>query len=165
MTIDYQPDYTLTGDVSVFEAYMFMTTARFIAGHDAGEFTTGLHIPVLRGTDSDEYAVAVLQQRKDALHNFNVYMTAAVGRFPRAEDLGCFIMYLRAATRREERDDRYADTFAYVLGAARSWCSQENRVLAMVPHLHQGKEMPHIHFLYQRKARERNAFQRFLNDY
>ena len=159
MNVRLQEDYPLTGDITSFEAYMFVTTNKFI-----GEHTNIPHenFYVCHGDDTDNYILDDLVSRKDALHNLNVYMTQKLGHFPKAEDLGCFIAYLEAGTPEEDDDSTYFLAYNYFAELVNAFCSVSSRVVGFVPHFHQGNNCPHVHFLYQKEKGEDSILQKYL---
>lgn len=159
MELQIQKDYPLNGVLTGFEPYIFITTKKFIAQHEKFD---KLYINVCSGENKDTYLLGDLQSRKDALHNFNVYMINAVGHFPKVSDVSCFMMYLRAENKEEDIDECYGSVYDTISLLAELFCKERNCVLAMVPHFHQGREMPHIHFLYSRKGKG-NQFQEFID--
>lgn len=160
MKIHLQDDYPLQGDITQFEASMFMTTKKVIGEHSS---FPSADFYVCHGEECDKYVVDDLASRKDALHNFNVYMTQHRGHFPKAEDLGCFITYLEASSSHEDNDDHYFFAYEYIASMVRAFCKAGNRVVGFVPHLYQNDHCPHIHFLYHRGTDESNILQSYLS--
>lgn len=160
MHITLREDYPLKGDITKFETYMFMTTKKFIEEHS--EFPHEKFY-VCHGADNEQYSLDDLVSRKDAQHNFNVYMTQHLGHFPKAEELGCFITYLEADGPKEDDDSYYFFTYEYLASMVMAFCEVGNRVVGFIPHFHQGNNCPHIHFLYQRGKDESNFLQSCLS--
>ena len=80
MYLRLQEDYPLKGEITPFEAYMFMTTNKFIVQHSKIPHENFF---VCHDDQTDEYLLDDLRSRKDGLHNFNVYMTQHFGHFPK----------------------------------------------------------------------------------
>lgn len=159
MDIRMQEDYPLKGEITSFEAYMFMTTKKFINKHAKFPHENFF---VCHGESTDEYSLGDLQSRKDGQHNFNVYLTQHLGHFPKAEDLGCFIAYMKGDKSVEEDERAYFNAYNFLSSMVSLFCEVGNRVVSFVPHFHQGDNCPHVHFLYQRSKVEENILQRCL---
>jgi hypothetical protein len=159
MELELRDDYALQGDVTDFEAYMFITSKKFMSEH---EELPHCNINVFHGTDTDSYLLGELKERKDALHNFNVYLTQSLGHFPKASELGCFIMYMSAEYQEEDADRVYIPVYDKIAEIAYNFCKEQGRIIAMVPHLHQGNNMPHAHILYQRDGKKHNELQDYI---
>lgn len=160
MNIRLQEDYPLKGDITFFEAYMFMTTKKFIVEHTMFPHH---NFYVCHGEETDRYSLDDLVSRKDALHNFNVYMTQQLGHFPKVDNVGCFIAYLEAGSPGEDDDRYYFNVYEYLSEMVSAFFGTANRVVCFVPHFHQGENCPHVHFLYQKANGEHNILQDCLS--
>lgn len=152
MKLQIQKSSLSNGILTSYEAYMFITTNKIITLHDKFD---RLYINVYFGDNKDIYLLGDLQSRKDALHNFNVYMTNAVGHFPKISDVSSFTVYLSAESKEEDAAECYNRVYDTASLLAELICKETNSVLAMVPHFHQRGEMPHIHILYSRKGKQK----------
>lgn len=159
MYLRLQEDYPLKGEITPFEAYMFMTTNKFIVQHSK---ISHENFFVCHDNQTDEYLLDDLRSRKDGLHNFNVYMTQHLGHFPKAEELGCFIAYIDGDKSIEEDEHTYFHAYNWIAAMVSVFCEVGNRVAAFVPHFYQGDNCPHVHFLYQIEEGEESILQRSI---
>lgn len=160
MTIAPQEDYPLKGrDITGFEADMFMTKDKFIAQHSCIP-----HAPffIFENRGQVSFPLDDLDARKKALKFFNDNMKERVGRIPTGSDVGCFIIYLEVDASNEDNDEYYLNVYEQLSIIANQFCQEKNRVVAMLPHFHQGNDIPHIHCLYQRTPQEQNVFQAYI---
>jgi len=159
MNLHLEEDYPLTGEITSFEAYMFMTTKKFMGKHSKFPHKNFF---VCHRDNIDEYVLDDLQSRKDGMHNFNVYLTQHLGHFPKAEELGSFIAYLEGDRSATEDEEAYFNAYKFLCVMVSIFCNSGNRVVGLVPHFYQGENRPHIHFLYQKAKGEKSILQRFL---
>lgn len=161
MGIEIRPDYPLKGELANFEAYMFITTNKFIGQHEQLPET---EIMVMDGERSEGYNLQHVRQRKDALHNFNVYITRRMGHYPKAREVSCFILYFDPDNLGEDNDESYLSVYLTIRKMAAEYCKERGVAMAMVPHFHQGDNMPHLHILYQRNGNKDSEFQKYIQE-
>ena len=160
MTIVPQPDHSLNGkNIIGFEAYMFMTKDKFITQHRCIPHSS---FSIFERKGQVDFPLDKLDARKKALKLFNDNMRERVGRLPTGSDVGCCIIYLEVDTSDEDNDEHYFNVYEQLSIIADKFCKEKNRVVAMLPHFHQGNDIPHIHCLYQRLPQEQNIFQEYI---
>ena len=160
MTIVPQPDYPLNGkNIIGFEAYMFMIKDKFITQHRCIPHSS---FSIFERKGQVDFPLDELDARKKALKLFNDNMRERVGRLPTGSDVGCCIIYLEVDASDEDNDEHYFNVYEQLSIIADKFCKEKNRVVAMLPHFHQGNDIPHIHCLYQRLPQEQNIFQEYI---
>lgn len=159
MKIELRQSYPPKGDLSNFEAYMFITTNKFISQHDELPQT---EIMVMNCDRAEGYNLQYIRQRKDALHNFNVYLTRNIGHYPKAGELSFFILYIDTDSKYEDNDADQLNVYHTVRKMAADYCKDQKVVMALVPHFHQVGHLPHIHFLYYCNQNKNSEFQKYI---
>ena len=160
MTIVPQPDHSLNGkNIIGFEAYMFMTKDQLITPHRCIPHAS---FSLFERKGQVDFPLDKLDARKKALKLFNDNMRERVGRLPTGSDVGCCIIYLEVDASDEDNDEHYFNVYEQLSIIADKFCKEKNRVVAMLPHFHQGNDIPHIHCLYQRLPQEQNIFQEYI---
>ena len=159
MIIAPQQDYPLSKNITALETYMFMTTEKFITQHS---YLRHRSFSIFENRGRVSFLLDELEARKKALHLFNSNMKERVGRLPTGSDVGCCIIYLEADSADEDNDICYFDVYEQLSNIADKFCQEKNRVLVMLPHFHQGDNVPHIHCLYQKNPQEHNVFQKYI---
>jgi hypothetical protein len=160
MTIVPQADYPLNGkNIIGFEAYMFMTKDKFITQHSCIPHSS---FSIFERKGQVDFPLDKLDARKKALKLFNDNMRERVGRLPTGSDVGCCIIYLEVDASDEDNNEHYFNVYEQLSIIADKFCKEKNRVVAMLPHFHQGNDIPHIHCLYQRLPQEQNIFQEYI---
>jgi len=148
MTIVPQADYPLNGkNIIGFEAYMFMTKDKFITQHSCIPHSS---FSIFERKGQVDFPLDKLDARK------------RVGRLPTGSDVGCCIIYLEVDASDEDNNEHYFNVYEQLSIIADKFCKEKNRVVAMLPHFHQGNDIPHIHCLYQRLPQEQNIFQEYI---
>ena len=150
-------DYPLSGVITNFEAYMFITVQKFIIDHHKieGEITTVMH----DGSVHIE-SMSNLNDRKAALTAFNKTASAYIPSFPKPNNLSCCIIEF-------EIDGVTDDVNELYMGIRQTfidWLVENNRVGVMVQHFYQKNRSPHLHILYERGNRKHDEFQTYLLD-
>lgn len=149
-------DYPLDGNITFFEAYMFVTTDKFLTEH--GDVENGVVVAgntgcVSFGDWSD------LGIRKKMLSLFNQNLKQVISNFPSPDKVSCTMI---------EFDGDIGDMNAVMNTVQQlqdifvQWCIAENRVGACVPHVYQLNRVPHVHLLYQRANGKHDEFQTYL---
>lgn len=160
MTIAPQPDYPLSGEnITGFEAYMFMTKDKFITQHSC---IPHFLFSIFGRKGQVNFPLDELDARKKALKLFNDNMRERVGRPPTGSDVGCCIIYLEVDASDEDNDEHYFHVYELLSIIADKFCKEKNREVAMLPHFHQGNDIPHFHCLYQKTLQEQNVFQEYI---
>ena len=149
-------DYPLTGPITYFEAYMFVTTAKYINEHGVvynGTVVDGSNGVIPTGS------FVILQNRKDAVTLFNNALKPVLKNFPNANMVSCVLIDFDG-----DIDDM--QEVMKVTGLLErlfvGWCRANNRVGACVPHLDQDNRAPHMHFLYTKVRGKSSEFQDYL---
>ena len=174
-------DYPLTGVLTYFEAYMFVTTPkhmaehRFIASNGVERLDGCVHVvdgimgdnmsmnpaALAKATGSFAMRNPDLPCRKALLSLFNsIGVRRGLGN-PKPGGFSCVLIDFRdpsglydpAAIRATA--DRICRLFA-------EWCAANDRAGAIAQHLAQGNRLPHVHALYQRGKGKHEEFQDWL---
>lgn len=154
-------DYPLSGCVTYFEPYMFVTSDKWISEHDGvydGIVVNGSQGIVSVNDWSD------VSTRKQMVTKFNSCLKSVID-FPKTNMMSCVLIDIitpddvvyddNVMTQLIEIVDELKDIFA-------DWCIRENRVGALVPHVWQDNRYVHVHILYNRKRGEHEEFQNYL---
>lgn len=159
----YDGDYPLNS-ITGFEGYLFVTTDRWKAVHRkfAGKIRVVDEIRKQEEFSCDE------ESRNAAKKRFNAAWKAEGIGLTEKSRIGSLLIDLRDISSVYDEDeysklaDELSDIIAY-------WAAKENRVCVIVPHLDQennnrsGMRLPHLHVIYEKKPREKDALTRFLN--
>lgn len=180
--LNYGEDYPLAGDVTNFEAYMFVTTAKHMASHrlvkvgreqcldgtvyviDGKEKENGETLTQMLASEKGSI-ISVrpgLQSRKDMQSLFNKILVRRGVSFPDPNDLSCVLVDL-VEEAGEYDPDEYTDVANAVCKKFVQWCRENDRAGSAVQYLEQGNRPPHIHFLYQRSKGRHGEFQVWLD--
>ena len=161
MIIEPLSDYSLGENLSSFEAYLFITREGFIRLHH--------HIPdykfnILIRNEILQYEFSSIDDRKKALYLFIDRMKDITGREPRGEDVSTFILYLKAESTFEYDIAGFFNVYNQIADIVSKFCTEQERLIAMLPHFTQRNSVPHIHFLCQRKDGDSNVLQKYIID-
>lgn len=161
MIIEPLSDYPLGENLSSFEAYLFITREGFIRLHH--------HIPdykfnILIRNEILQYEFSSIDDRKKALYLFIGRMKDITGREPRGEDVSTFILYLKAESTFEYDISGFFNVYNQIADIVSKFCTEQERLIAMLPHFTQRNSVPHIHFLCQRKDGDSNVLQKYIID-
>lgn len=159
MNIILHSDHRLRDRITAFESYMFITERRFTAQHDAFPSNT---FPVFDGSTRKDFHLDGLPERRSAQTYFDSCMRRRTGHLPKGTDVGCFLLYLEAESPEENDEEYFHDVFCQFSEVVAKFCKDTDMVAVMVPHFHQGENMAHIHFLYQRRPDEHDVFQDYI---
>lgn len=152
----------LTNPITGFEAYMFASTDYQAQKHDAFES----YAYVIEDGDVTSFDFTNQALRKKGLTTFNkagvnVGIQKGNSSVPNASRLSCMIVYI------EDPDGLYRPKdvrhhYDILAKALTRFCKENHRIACIVPHLHQGQNMPHAHILVQRARGKHNEFQEWL---
>lgn len=162
MQVELGEDYPLSGSVTAFEAYMFVTVEKWVSQHEDVE--NGIVVLGKEGAVPEE-DWSDLAVRKKMLKTFNTALKPLMPKFPNPSRLSCCLIELgpNDATIEDVRK-----TVSEIQSVFRDWCIQNNRVGACVPHLWQrkgdGMRTYHLHVLYFRLRGQHNEFQTYLTE-
>ncbi len=156
INFDIYPDYPLNGSITGFEAYMFVTTPKFISQHKA--IDQGIVIDGVKGAfppiDWSETA-----ERKTMLTKFNNTLKEHITNFPKPTQVACaMIDFETNGAGSKEIKDAAND----LMDIFKTWCIDNNRAGACVLHSKQAGRPLHAHLLYNKKRGEHDVFQRYL---
>lgn len=150
-------DYPLDGSITGFEAYMFITTPKFISEHS--NVTDGVVIDGAKGVVSEK-GWDNLDTRKKMLTLFNNKLKTRITNFPKGAMVSCLLIDLDITE--DTTDEEINEHIEIITNAFIEWCTENDRAGACVPHLYQGNRLPHLHFLYNRGRGKHDEFQKYL---
>lgn len=149
-------DYPLTGPITYFEAYMFVTTTKHINEH--GVVYDGVVVDGNKGV-LPTGSFVVLQNRKNAVTLFNNALKSVLKNFPNANMVSCVLIDFDGDINDMQEVIKVTEMLKRLFV---EWCQVNNRVGACVPHLDQNKRAPHMHFLYTKVRGKSSEFQDYL---
>ena len=150
-------DYPLTGTITNFEAYMFITTDKHIVKH------TDFNEEIVIVDGSRSYKIIDMNQltdRKSALSLFNQLAKAQGIDIPKPSQLSCVVIDFAC-----DDDCEYSDfdnVYDKVKNEFIRFMTDNNRVGVMVQHFYQNERYPHVHMLYQRRRGQHDEFQTYF---
>ena len=164
VTLSVGSDYELTGVVTNFEAYMFITTPKFIAEHPI--MVPGELVIVDGNRGHIIKPLAVLDDRKASLTKFNQLAKAKIPSMPAAKGLSCVLIDFMPVDEHGPgcTAAEYATAYQELKRAFLKYMKDNDRVAVMVQHWRQGRRYPHVHILYQRTLGKHDEFQTWLCD-
>lgn len=161
IVLNYGDDYPLNGVITAFEAYMFITTDKFIRQH---EDTFPCSIIMVDGKSGrNEVKMQDLKDRKAALTAFNKMASARIPSIPKPTGLSCVLVDLTTESEDYQMPEM-EEACTELSGMFARWCEENDRVGVIVPHMLQDGRWPHVHILYQRGRGKHNEFQDWLSD-
>lgn len=163
LSISIGADYKLDGNVTYFEAYMFMTTPKHIKEHY--QPMEGESVIVNGNKQIVMNPLYDLDIRKQSLDMFNNWVKSRIATFPAPDGLSCCMIDFMPS-------DEYGPDCTmqeYQMGYERlkklymKFMVTHNRVAAMVQHWCQGRRYPHVHILYEKDGTLDSEFQSWLS--
>lgn len=111
-----------------------------------------------------QYEFSSIDDRKKALCFFIDRMKDITGREPRGEDVSTFILYHKALLIFEYNIAGFFNVYNQIAVIVSKFCTEQERLIAMLHHFTQRNCVPHIHFLCQRKDGDNNILQKYIID-
>lgn len=147
-------NYKLDGVITYFEAYMFVTTPKWIAEHT--DVADGCVVDpdgnILPSGDWSDLAV-----RKKMLTAFNNVLKPQIFNFPKPDRVACIMIELFP---NDISDDEMWAAICGIQEHFVEWCKANHRAGAFVPHIYQKDRVWHVHILHT--MGKRNEFQDYL---
>lgn len=151
-------DYPLSGVVTYFEAYMFVTTQKHIAEHTLPLQGELILVDGNRGVTVTPMADP--NDRSASLTAFNRMAKAKIPSMPKPSGLSCCLIDFIGDDDCSDAD--YDSAYAELKDKFIKFMTDNDRVAAMTQHWPQGRRYPHVHILYQRKRGKHDEFQNWL---
>ena len=128
-------DYPLSGVITNFEAYMFITVQKFIIDHHKieGEITTVMHDGFVHIA-----SMSNLNDRKAALTAFNKTASVHIPSFPKPTGLSCCMIEFDTDGVTDDVNELYMEIRQTFI----DWLVENNRVGVMVQHFSDKNVVP-----------------------
>lgn len=171
-------DYPLSGVMTNFEVYMFVTKDRFIEEHrmlEGGRLDGRIYVVdgesrivsnrqnSILGSEAGSFCVEYpdVDRRSYLMRFFNAVGSRKGLGNPSSKRYSCAMVDLEDTLRMYRAAD-YVPSAHALCDVFLKWCLDNHRVGACVEHLEQGSRYPHVHFLYERGNRQHEEFQKWL---
>ena len=157
-----EDDYPLKGSITNFEAYMFITTPKYIAQHIAP--IPGELIFVDGNRSNRIVRMADLNDRKAWLTKFNHAAKAQIPSIPKPSGLSCCMIDFMPMDKNgpDGSDFDYHVSYIGLRSAFMDYMRDNDRIAVLVQHWAQKQRYQHVHILYQRKRGQHSEFQTWL---